>query len=213
MRERKTAILTYGDKTFELPVLVGSEGEVGIDITSLQKDTGLLTFDPGYANTGSCQSSITFVDGEKGILRYRGIPIEQLAERSSFIETAMANRDLRKAAILALPEVSRLSRPRKKVVSDGGSMGTPSARARCMAVVPSRRFPNVTACAGPCRRARPPASRLLRRARPNTSKQPGWPASGCGCRGGQSPPGWWRAKKTGRGGLPRPVAVGQITSP
>ena len=89
MRERKTAILTYGDKTFELPVLVGSEGEVGIDITSLQKDTGLLTFDPGYANTGSCQSSITFVDGEKGILRYRGIPIEQLAERSSFIETAM----------------------------------------------------------------------------------------------------------------------------
>ena len=89
MRERKTAILTYGDKTFELPVLVGSEGEVGIDITSLQKDTGLLTFDPGYANTGSCQSAITFVDGEKGILRYRGIPIEQLAERSSFIETAM----------------------------------------------------------------------------------------------------------------------------
>lgn len=89
MRERKTAILTYGDKTFELHVLVGSEGEVGIDITSLQKDTGLLTFDPGYANTGSCQSAITFVDGEKGILRYRGIPIEQLAERSSFIETAM----------------------------------------------------------------------------------------------------------------------------
>lgn len=89
MRQRKTAILTYGDQTYELPVLVGTEGEVGIDITALQKDTGLLTFDPGYANTGSCQSSITFVDGEKGILRYRGIPIEQLAERSSFIETVM----------------------------------------------------------------------------------------------------------------------------
>ena len=89
MRERKTATLTYGDKTLELPVVVGSEGEVGIDVTSLEKDAGLLTFDPGYANTGSCQSAITFVDGEKGILRYRGIPIEQLAEKSSFIETAM----------------------------------------------------------------------------------------------------------------------------
>jgi citrate synthase len=89
MRERKTATLTYGDVTVELPVLVGSEGEVGIDITSLEKNTGLLSFDPGYGNTGSCQSSITFVDGEKGILRHRGIPIEQLAEKSSFIETAM----------------------------------------------------------------------------------------------------------------------------
>ena len=89
MRERKTATLTYGDKTLELPVVVGSEGEVGIDVTSLEKDADLLTFDPGYANTGSCQSAITFVDGEKGILRYRGIPIEQLAEKSSFIETAM----------------------------------------------------------------------------------------------------------------------------
>ncbi len=89
MRERKTAFLTYGERTIALPVTVGTEGEVGIDITSLEKQAGLLTFDPGYANTGSCQSTITFVDGEKGILRYRGIPIEQLAERSSFIETAM----------------------------------------------------------------------------------------------------------------------------
>jgi citrate synthase len=89
MIQHKSATLTYGDKTVELPVLVGTEGEVGIDIGTLQKDTGLLVFDPGYANTGSCQSAITFVDGEKGILRYRGIPIEQLAERSSFIETVM----------------------------------------------------------------------------------------------------------------------------
>ena len=89
MRERKTATLAYGDKTVELPVTVGSEGEVGIDITALEKDMGLLAFDPGYANTGSCQSAITFVDGEKGILRHRGLPIEQLAERSSFIEVAM----------------------------------------------------------------------------------------------------------------------------
>ncbi len=89
MREVKTATLTYGDKTLELPVTVGSEGEVGIDVASLEKEAGLLCFDPGYGNTGSCLSSITFVDGEKGILRYRGIPIEQLAEKSSFIETAM----------------------------------------------------------------------------------------------------------------------------
>jgi len=89
MRQHKTAILTYGERTYELPVVIGTEGEMGIDITSLEKEAGLLTFDPGYANTGSCQSAITFVDGEKGILRYRGIPIEQLAEHSSFIETAM----------------------------------------------------------------------------------------------------------------------------
>lgn len=88
MRQHKTAVLTYGEKTFELPVVIGTEGEVGIDIAGLERETGLLTFDPGYANTGSCQSSITFVDGEKGILRYRGIPIEDLAAHSTFIETA-----------------------------------------------------------------------------------------------------------------------------
>ncbi len=89
MSKSNAAILKYGDLSIELPVLVGSEGEVGIDITSLEKDAGLLSFDPGYGNTGSCQSAITFVDGEKGILRHRGIPIEQLAEKSTFIETAM----------------------------------------------------------------------------------------------------------------------------
>jgi len=88
MRQQKTAVLTYGEKTYELPVVIGTEGEVGIDISGLEREAGLLTFDPGYANTGSCQSAIPFVDGEKGILRYRGIPIEQLAEHSSFIETA-----------------------------------------------------------------------------------------------------------------------------
>ncbi|MBE9530405.1 MAG: citrate synthase, partial [Proteobacteria bacterium] len=65
----------------------GSEGEKAIDILNLRQMTGLITLDPGYANTGSCISSITFMDGEKGILRYRGIPVEELAEHSSFIET------------------------------------------------------------------------------------------------------------------------------
>jgi len=77
----------FEGKTYELPIVTGSEGEKGIDISNLRQMTGLITMDPGYANTGSCTSSITFMDGEKGILRYRGIPVEQLADNSSFIET------------------------------------------------------------------------------------------------------------------------------
>ncbi len=84
----KKAKLVIDDKTFELPLIHGTEGEMGIDISRLRQEMGLITFDPGYANTGSCKSAITFMDGEKGILRYRGIPIEQLAEHSSFVETA-----------------------------------------------------------------------------------------------------------------------------
>jgi citrate synthase len=84
----KTATLTIDGKTYEFPVVEGSEGERAIDISNLRKETGLITLDPGYANTGSCESSITFMDGEKGILRYRGIPVEQLAEHSSFRETS-----------------------------------------------------------------------------------------------------------------------------
>lgn len=84
----KTATLTYEGKQIELPVITGSEGEEAIDISRLRAETGLITLDPGYVNTGSCLSAITFMNGEKGILRYRGIPVEQLAENSSFKETA-----------------------------------------------------------------------------------------------------------------------------
>ncbi len=80
-------IVLDGD-TYELPVIVGTEGEKAIDIGQLRQMTGLITLDPGYANTGSCKSAITFMDGEKGILRYRGIPVEELAKHSSFIETS-----------------------------------------------------------------------------------------------------------------------------
>ena len=80
--------LVYGGKEYQLSLVEGSEGERAIDISKLRQETGLITLDPGYANTGSCTSSITFMDGEKGILRYRGIPVEQLAEQSSFKETA-----------------------------------------------------------------------------------------------------------------------------
>ena len=82
----KSAKLIFDGKEYELPVAVGSENEVGIDITKLRSTSGAITLDNGYANTGSCTSSITFIDGEKGILRYRGYPIEELAEKSSFIE-------------------------------------------------------------------------------------------------------------------------------
>src|SRR6476619_750467 len=84
----RTATLTFGDQTVELPVVEGTEGELAVDISQLRAKTGLITLDPGFGNTGACKSSITFIDGDKGILRYRGIPIEQLADHSTFVETA-----------------------------------------------------------------------------------------------------------------------------
>ena len=80
--------LTYQDKTFDFPLVEGSENEIGIDIKSLRAQTGLITYDPGYKNTGSCKSGVTFLNGEEGILRYRGYSIEDLCEKSSFIEVA-----------------------------------------------------------------------------------------------------------------------------
>jgi citrate synthase len=83
-----TAKLVLNGQEYPLPVVVGSENEVGVDISRLRSDSGAITLDSGYANTGACQSSITFIDGEKGILRYRGYPIEQLAEQARFPEVA-----------------------------------------------------------------------------------------------------------------------------
>jgi citrate synthase len=80
--------LSFNGRSLELPVVRGSEGELALDIGQLRSKLGLITLDPGYANTGSCKSSITFIDGEKGILRYRGYPIEELAQKSSFLEVA-----------------------------------------------------------------------------------------------------------------------------
>ena len=84
----KNVELKIDDQTIELDSIVGSEGEVGIDITKLRAQTGVITLDPGYGNTGSCVSDITFIDGEKGILRYRGYDIAELAKKSTFVETA-----------------------------------------------------------------------------------------------------------------------------
>ncbi len=82
------ATLTLRGKTYELPVLEGTEAEVAIDISSLRAASGAITLDEAFGNTGSCKSAVTFIDGDQGILRYRGYPIEQLAEKSSFLEVA-----------------------------------------------------------------------------------------------------------------------------
>ena len=82
------AKLVLGDKTYELPTFTGSEGEKAVDITKLRADTGYVTLDSGYMNTGACTSAITFLDGEKGILKYRGYSIEEIAEKSSFLESS-----------------------------------------------------------------------------------------------------------------------------
>ena len=84
----ETAELRIGDKTFGLPIVEGTESERAVDISNLRKESGYITLDPGFANTGSCQSAITFIDGDRGILRYRGIAIEELAENSPFLEVA-----------------------------------------------------------------------------------------------------------------------------
>jgi citrate synthase len=84
----KTAIFTYEGKEYEFPVIVGSENEPAIDIEQLRALTGAITLDPGYKNSGSCKSEITFLDGEEGILRYRGYSIEDLAEKADFLEVS-----------------------------------------------------------------------------------------------------------------------------
>ncbi len=88
MSETPSALFRYNNQEFSLPIRQGSEAEQAIDISQLREKTGLITFDDGFGNTGSCQSAITYIEGEKGILRYRGYPIEQLAEHSNFVETA-----------------------------------------------------------------------------------------------------------------------------
>ncbi|MFC1482873.1 citrate synthase [Candidatus Margulisiibacteriota bacterium] len=85
---KENAELKIGDNKYTLPIVTGSEGEKAVDITTLRAKSGVITLDPGYGNTGSCLSKITYIDGEKGILRYRGIPIEELAEKATFLETA-----------------------------------------------------------------------------------------------------------------------------
>lgn len=89
MSDSSTAKLSLPDgKSIDLPIIVGTENEHAIDISTLRAKTGYITLDDGFGNTGSCQSAITYIDGENGILRYRGYPIEELAKHSTFVETS-----------------------------------------------------------------------------------------------------------------------------
>ncbi|SVD70837.1 uncharacterized protein METZ01_LOCUS423691, partial [marine metagenome] len=83
-----TASLEIGDQKYSLNVITGTEQERAIDISRLRKESKVITFDDGYGNTGSCESSVTFIDGDKGILRYRGYDIAELAQKSTFLEVS-----------------------------------------------------------------------------------------------------------------------------
>ncbi len=84
----ETAKLIIEGKTYEYPIVVGSEGEKAVDISKLRAQTSYITLDNGYGNTGACTSAITFLDGGNGILRYRGYPVDIVAEHAPFVETA-----------------------------------------------------------------------------------------------------------------------------
>ena len=86
MASKKATITTDSGKSAELPIIAGTHGPAVADVRSMYKDTGIFTYDPGFATTASCKSSITFIDGEEGVLLYRGYPIEQLAEHSNYLE-------------------------------------------------------------------------------------------------------------------------------
>src|SRR3954471_19923472 len=84
----KTASLKLDDKEYPLPIIEGTEGEKAVDTRQLRAASGYIAYDQGYGNTGSCESQITYLDGDNGILRHRGYPIEQLAQNPDFVETA-----------------------------------------------------------------------------------------------------------------------------
>ena len=101
------AKLELEGKAYTLPTLVGTEGEKAVDISSLRASSGYITLDESFGNTGACISKITFIDGEQGILRYRGIPIEELAEKSTLHRVGVSHHLRRVAEPGANPAVSR----------------------------------------------------------------------------------------------------------
>jgi len=109
-----SATLRIGSENYTFPLIKGTENETAVDLRTLRGSSGCITFDDGYGNTGSCESKVTFIDGEKGILRYRGYPIEQLAEKSNFLESAylLLNGEL--------PDADELSQFRNKIASNAG---------------------------------------------------------------------------------------------
>lgn len=119
----QTATLEFEGKKYEFPVVTGTEDELAIDIKTLRGATGMVTLDPGYKNTGSCESAITFLDGEKGILRYRGYSIEELAEKADFLEVAyllifgdLPNKDQLEKFYNDITEESQVDEEMKKIL-------------------------------------------------------------------------------------------------
>jgi len=118
------ATLKYGNKEYEFPVIKGTENELAIDVKTLRSHTGgIITIDPGYKNTGSCESAITFLDGEQGILRYRGYAIEELAEKADFLEVAyllifgeLPNKEQLEAFHLDIKNESHVDEEMKKIL-------------------------------------------------------------------------------------------------
>ena len=115
MTENRFAELHVDGQVYQLPIVEGTEGEKGLDISNLRTQSGYITIDPSFMNTGACFSKVTFIDGEEGILRYRGIPVEELAEKATFVETAylllhdtLPTPDQRKAFSKLLNEYSML---------------------------------------------------------------------------------------------------------
>ena len=117
------AILEFKGEKYEFPVTMGTENELGIDIKTLRGSSGLITIDPGFKNTGSCESGITYLDGEKGILRYRGYAIEDLAVRASFLEVAyllifgdLPNREQLDKLLTEIKQESHVDEEMKKIL-------------------------------------------------------------------------------------------------
>jgi citrate synthase len=132
--QRETAELKLPDKSINLPIVVGTENEHAVDITKLRAETGYITLDPAYGNTGACSSAITYIDGDAGILRYRGYPIEQLAEHSTFVETAylliwgeLPNKQQLASFSAMLTKHSSLHEGLRKVFGDLPPQGHPMA--------------------------------------------------------------------------------------
>ena len=109
MTDTQNAILRVGENEYPCPLLTGTENETAFDIRKLRAESGLISFDDGFGNTGSCESAITYIDGDAGILRYRGYPIEQLAEKSSFLESSYL------VLYGELPTADQLERFRRRV--------------------------------------------------------------------------------------------------
>ena len=141
--------LTLDGKEYELPVVVGSESEVGLDISQLRAKSGAITYDPGYGNTGACESAITFIDGEAGILRYRGYPIEEIAGRAEFTEICylliyghLPTREELKGFEDRLTRHSMIHEDMKKFFEGFPSSAHPMAMLSSMVVSLSTYYPN-----------------------------------------------------------------------